>query len=71
MKRTRKPIGEMLSASNQGESKGIVCRDCGAVQVKGRRHVTNTVRVEGGVRRYMDCWNCGKPITTFERLGRE
>ena len=67
MKRTRKPIGEMLAASNQGESKGIVCPKCGCLQFRDGKNVRNTVPEDGGVRRYRVCRVCGKVWTTHER----
>jgi hypothetical protein len=68
LKIIRKPIEEMLAAANQGEAKGLKCPRCWVVQfsVKGFQGVRNTVRLDGEIRRYRTCRNCGHVWVTHE-----
>ena len=46
---------------------GLVCPKCGCIQFSDGKNVRNTVRVNGAVRRYRVCRNCGRTWTTTER----
>jgi len=68
MKKVRRPIEEMLAGASQGNQvSGLICPGCGCPQFADGKNVRNTVRVNGAVRRYRVCRNCGRIWTTTER----
>jgi hypothetical protein len=68
MKAERRLMGDRIrEAAEKAEHKGIVCPACACVQFGEGKHVRNTVPVEGGVRRYRTCRNCGHSWPTFEQ----
>ena len=48
-------------------AKGLKCPRCHCPQFRDGTNVRNTLRVEGAVRRYRVCRNCGTHWTTLEQ----
>ncbi|MGD0898391.1 MAG: hypothetical protein ABR915_11185 [Thermoguttaceae bacterium] len=52
--------------TSDGRVKGLRCPKCWCIQFREGKSVRNTVPVEGAVKRYRVCRNCGTAWTTLE-----
>jgi hypothetical protein len=70
MSKKRVPIDDLLAASNQGDGgdRGLKCPKCHCIQFRSSTGaVRNTLKIEGGIKRYRTCRACGHVFCTMER----